>query len=343
MSNHELGIGMIGAGGIARFRHVPGLKQIEGVRFVAVANRTKASSEKAAREFGFEKACDHWKQVIEDPGVDAVFICTQPYMHREMTLNALEHGKHVFCQARMALDLEDALQMKAADEKSKLTTMLCPPPHYMSVEPTVLRYISEGKIGEIRHVSLIHATNMFLDPETPLHWRQRADLQGINLLDVGIMAEVLQKWFGPVSTVNAIGKTWVFERPSDAEGKTKVDLPDAATVMGEFDSGATLTCLFSGGVYGDEPHMTIFGSKGTITCYANKPVIILKNDEGEATTQVPENEQGKWMVEANFIQAVREGRKGSPSFDDGIRYMAFTQAVTDSIASGGNQVRLYRS
>lgn len=341
MATTHIGIGMIGAGGIARVRHIPGLKNIAGVRLEAVANRTLASSEKAAAEFGFAKAYEDWKKVIEDPDVDAVFICTQPYMHREMTLYALEQGKHVFCQARMALNLEDALPMKEADEKTNLTTMLCPPPHYMASEPVVLKLIEEGRIGALRHVELTHATDMVLDPKTPLHWRQRKDLQGINLLDVGIMAEVLQRWFGPVRSLSAIGKTWVTSRPADLDGKTQVDLPDAAAIVGEFDSGATLTCLFSGAVYGKKPQISLFGSKGTITCYANEATVHLSDSKGEQTIQIPEVEQGQWTVEEDFIKAVREGRKGTPSFHEGIRYMAFTQAAADSMASGGNSVNLY--
>src|SRR5690349_17580563 len=93
-------IGFIGAGAIARSRHVPGLRAIPGVEFVAVAIRSRASSEAAAREFGIAHAAGDWREVLRRDDVDAVFIGTWPYTHREMSVAALEAGKHVFCQAR---------------------------------------------------------------------------------------------------------------------------------------------------------------------------------------------------------------------------------------------------
>lgn len=338
--SQQIRIGMIGAGAIARQRHLPGLKEIPGVKLEAVANRTMASTEQAAKEYGFAKTYEHWQQVADDPDVDAVFICTQPYTHADMTLYALAQGKHVFCQARMAMDLEDALRMKAADDETDLTTMLCPPPQYMSVEPTVLQLLQSGAIGEVRHIDLSHSTNMFLDPATELHWRQRADLQGINILDVGIMAEVLQKWFGPVASLSALGQTWTPTRPADADGKTAVELPDSITFIGELNSGASLTCLFSGAVKGGEPHMIIYGSEGTLTCSAQDPIVRLNTGRGEQDIAIEPENTGRWTVERDFIEAVRTGRKGDPSFAAGVQYMAVSQAVWDSVQSGGKHIEV---
>jgi predicted dehydrogenase len=340
MSDKSIGIGFIGAGGIARTRHIPGLKALDGIKLVAVANRSIESGSKAAAEHGFAHVYTDWRQVVDDPEVDAVFICTQPYTHTEMTLYALSKGKHVFSQARMALDLEDARRMKAGDDQSSLTTMLCPPPHYMKVEPAVLQLLKDGAVGQVRHVSLSHATGIYIDPNTPLHWRQRADLQGINLLDVGIMAEVLQKWFGPVASLSAIGKTWTSSRPADTDGKTNVDLADSTTIIGELSSGATLTCLFSAGVKGSSPTITIHGSEGTLTCHANEAKLLLDKGRGAEEIVIPAERQGGWTVEKDFIDAIRENRKGYPSFVEGFRYMAFTQAVTDSMTSGGGRVTI---
>lgn len=230
----RLGIGIIGAGGIARERHLPGLRQLDGVEFVAVANRRFENAQRAAEEYGFARAVRDWREVVRDPEVDAVLICTPPYMHREMTEYALQNGKHVFCQARMAMNLEDARRMLEADRNTSLTTMLCPPPHYMKVEQRILGMIREGRLGEIRHVTVHHPTSLFADPQQKLHWRQRADLQGINMLDVGIMGEVLQKWFGQVDRVCATARTYVTKRPADGDGKSDVELPDSVQLIGTF-------------------------------------------------------------------------------------------------------------
>src|SRR4051794_33151952 len=97
-----LKLGFIGAGGIARSQHLPNLKKIDGVKMVAVANRSRESSESVAKEYGIHEVMDDWKPLIARPDLDAIFIGTWPYMHREMSIAALKAGKHVFCQARMA-------------------------------------------------------------------------------------------------------------------------------------------------------------------------------------------------------------------------------------------------
>jgi predicted dehydrogenase len=334
MLENNIQIGFVGAGGIAKSHHLPNLLKISGVKLIAVANRSESSARQVAEIFGFQKVYTNWKDVVDDPDVHIVFVCTPPYMHKEICNYALGKGKHVFCQARMAMDLSDALEMLAADDQSGLSTMLCPPPHYLPAESFVLNMMEQGDLGEIRHVVLTHPSSSLLDPEQPLHWRQRKDLQGINLLDVGIMGEVLQKWFGPIKRINAMGKTWVTERPADKDGKTAVKLPDSVTLSGQFATDVTLTALFSGSVDGGMNQLTIHGTKATITCYQGKSFIMKRDSSGEKIIDIPAEAIGSWQVEKDFLDAVRTGRKGSPSFREGARYMAFTQAVMDSIHSG---------
>uniref|UniRef100_A0A7C4PK83 SRP54-type proteins GTP-binding domain-containing protein n=1 Tax=Anaerolinea thermolimosa TaxID=229919 RepID=A0A7C4PK83_9CHLR len=109
-----LRIGFVGLGGICRQRHVPGLKKLPGIELRAVANRTRESSEKAAREFGIPVVCDSWQELVARDDIDIVFVGTWPYLHREVSVAALESGKHVFCQARMAMDYRQRLGKKAA-------------------------------------------------------------------------------------------------------------------------------------------------------------------------------------------------------------------------------------
>lgn len=330
METVPVNIGIIGAGGIAISRHLPNLAKLPEVRFVAVANRSVDNAKRVAEQFGFDRVYEDWKSVIDDSDVQAVFICTPPYMHAEMTRYAIAKGKHVFCQARMALDLEDAKTMWEADQQSSLTTMLCPGPNYMSVEAYVLELIADGKIGEIRHVLLTHPSDMFADPEQPLHWRQRKNLQGINVLDVGIMGELLAKWFGPISQVEARAKTWVAQRQPDADGHTQVELPDSCTVIGEFSSGAMLTALFTGAVKGGASRMSIHGTLGTITCFPFEKHILINTGNGDERLEVEVDSEKLWTVEADFIQAIKSGTKGYPSFQEGLAYMGFTQAVMES-------------
>src|SRR6266540_4317835 len=107
-------IGLVGAGGIARQRHLPGFKQIDGAEVVSVVNRSRESSERVAKEFGIPGVHDTWTALVQDPRIDAVVIGTWPYLHHPVTLAALAAGKHVLTEGRMAMNAAQAREMLAA-------------------------------------------------------------------------------------------------------------------------------------------------------------------------------------------------------------------------------------
>ena len=71
-----LRVGVVGAGANTRKFHIPGLQKQPGVEVVAVANRSRESGERAAGEFGIPRVADHWLEIVEDDGIDAVCIGT---------------------------------------------------------------------------------------------------------------------------------------------------------------------------------------------------------------------------------------------------------------------------
>ena len=107
-------IGIVGAGANTKLRHIPGFQKISDVEIVGVCNRSAESSQRIADEYKIPKTYDSWQQVVEDDNVDAVMIGTWPNMHCEITCAALEAGKHVLTEARMAMNLAEAQKMQAA-------------------------------------------------------------------------------------------------------------------------------------------------------------------------------------------------------------------------------------
>src|SRR4029453_2172527 len=107
-------------------RHLPALKKHPEVEIVAVSNSTYESSEKFCREnVPPAPPMRNWPGVFALPELDVIWIGTPPYLHSAVTISALEAGKHVFCQARMAMDLAEAEEMLAASKRyPELVTML---------------------------------------------------------------------------------------------------------------------------------------------------------------------------------------------------------------------------
>ena len=116
MAEEAIRVGLIGAGGNVRERHIPGFQGAEDCEIVAVANRTMESGRAVADQFNIPRVYGNWQELLEDEEINAVCIGTWPYMHRALTLAALEAGKHVLTEARMASDAAEAHDMLNASK-----------------------------------------------------------------------------------------------------------------------------------------------------------------------------------------------------------------------------------
>src|SRR5205085_4114076 len=134
----------------------PGFRALEDVELVAVCNRRPESTEAVAREFGIPRTYAQWQEVIADPDIDAVLIGTWPYLHCPVTLAALEAGKHVLTEARMAMNAAEARQMLAAARaRPELVCQIVPSPFGLRGDRAVREWLTAGHLGELREVNVV--------------------------------------------------------------------------------------------------------------------------------------------------------------------------------------------
>lgn len=340
MAPNPIRVGFIGAGNICKQRHLPNLRAIDDVELVAVANRTPESGRKVASEWEIPHVESSWRALIDRDDVDAVFIGTWPYLHRETTEAALDAGKHVFCQARMCMDWDEAEAMaSAARSRPELVTMLCPPPHRMPWEPFIRNRIDGGDLGEVREVRLVSLSAANADP-TNLTWREQVEFSGLQILQAGIWAETLNAWVGEYRWLQATLATPLDQKTDEAGEACAVRIPQVAMVVGELESGAVACEHHSGlSLHESANFASIHGSKGTIRVDAMKSIQFAGAGEELRPVEVPADEQRDWRAELDFIEAVRAARSGEPwsvdpDFTAGLRYMRKVQAIHDAAHQG---------
>lgn len=338
MSDQRVRIGFVGAGNNTRVRHIPGFKAIPGVEFVSVANRSRASSEKVATEFGISKVYDNWQELVQASDIDAVCIGTWPYKHCEITLAALEAGKHVLTEARMAMNVTEAKTMLAASRKHpKLVTQIVPGPPTLEVDSTIQSLLASGYLGRLLSLEL-NVLQGFVDMSAPLHWRQDKTLSGYNILSMGIWVECIQRWLGLPAKVMATGLTTVSER-RDAAGQLKpVTVPDHVDILATWSDGAIGHLRFSA-VAGLAPpiELWLYGTDGTLRFTPGNGKLYggQRKDKALSEIVIPSEKRIGWRVEEEFISAIRGKEKVTrTSFEQGVLYMEFTEAVARSIAEG---------
>ncbi|MEM7116276.1 MAG: Gfo/Idh/MocA family oxidoreductase [Chloroflexota bacterium] len=338
MDKKSIRVGIVGAGRNTRLMHIPKLQAIGGVEIVSVCNRSRASSERVAEQFGIPTIYDDWHELIAAPDTDAIVIGTWPYLHCPTTLAAISADKHVMVEARMAMNGAEAAQMVAAAKaKPHLITQVVPAPLSFSVDATIQRLIAEGYLGDILAIEVRDHGRSFLDSDAPLHWRQNEAFSGINMLTLGIFYETLMRWVGEATAVSAMGKTFVKMRLDEANGRlTPTTLPEQLTVLAEMACGAQATFSMSQ-VTGLNPvqEMVLYGRSGTLR-FANQTLYGGQRGDTELREiSIPNTERGEWRVEEEFINAIRGHEPiRYTTFATGLKYMQFTESVARSLREG---------
>ncbi len=336
MSNDTIRVGVVGAGANTTTHHIPKLQAIDGVEVISVCNRSRESSERVAQQFGIPTTYENWQELVAASDTNAIVIGTWPYMHCRLTLAALAANKHVMCEARMAMNAQEAHAMRnASRENTHLIAQIVPSPFSLRVDNTIKRLIGDGYIGDVLAVE-VRAGGTFLDSDAPMHWRDDFNLSGFNIMSMGIWYEALLRWVGEATEVVAMGKTYVRMR-KDADGVMRpTRIPQHIDIVGDMACGAQLHIQVStvAGLV-DGPEAFIFGSTGTLRFANNNLYGGQQGDNALAEIPIPAEEEGGWRVEEEFVSAIRGNEVIThTNFEAGVKYMEFTEAVTRSMTTG---------
>ena len=337
MSELPIRVGVVGAGNSAVETHIPRFQSIEGVEVVSVSNRTRESSQRAADRLGIPKVYDHWPDLVASDEINAVFIGTWPYLHKPVTIASLEAGKHVLSQSRMAMNAREAHEMlEASRQHPSRVTALVPTSRLGAGRETIKRLISEGWLGDLLSIEVVSGSD-FIDPDAPFFWRLDREVSGVNTLDVGMIAEALDRIVGPVSTVMANSKVNVRRRLDRAGEPQVVTVPDHVDIIGEMAAGASYHMRFSQVTGMADEGVWFFGSEATLKAdgYAERLFGARRGDSGFTEIESPSENRIVHDVAAEFVAAIREKREVEQvTFAQAVRYMEFTEAVGVSARTG---------
>ncbi|MDJ0955205.1 MAG: Gfo/Idh/MocA family oxidoreductase [Arenicellales bacterium] len=341
MPKRDIKVGVIGAGTNTKKMHIPNLQAIKGVQVVSVANRSRASGEKVAKAFSIPNVADSWEDIIYEDDVDAICIGTWPNMHAPLTIAALESGKHVLCEARMAMNsLEAQAMFEASRTHPNLVAQVVPAPLTLEYDQTISGLIADGYIGELITVDARIAGSHFPDWDSTLSWRQDRDLSGNNIMFMGIWYECMMRWVGTAKTVQAIGQNVVRHRLREDGRRVAMTIPDHIDVLCTMEQGGQMRLTVSA-VVGHLPGVDIYicGTEGTIRLHDTNGVLSLQAGQRRhkklSTVKIPKSKRGKWRVEEEFINAIN-GREHitHTDFATGVKYMEWTDAVTKAMRTG---------
>ena len=354
-----VGVGFIGTG-FARKVQMPAFAACDGARIVSVASGSLANARSAAEAFGAERFTGDWRETVEHPDVDLICITTPPVLHREMTLAALEHGKHVLCEKPMAMNAVEAEEMCYAAERAGVLALVDFELRFQPGRQRAYMMIREGEIGKVRHVKWNFRAPQRGSSDLPWNWWSDIE-QGGGALGA-INSHIIDSfhWFldSEVSSVFCQLQSHVKKRPFEG-GFREVTTDDEANMILRFADSEL--CSDATGIVSvsmiEQPEyvsrLEIFGTEGAIRIDHRGDLFVAGNGEagwseidvgiGESVPGYPDTGFPRGFMEfaPRIVEAIRSGNhviEFAATFEDGLKVQRVQDAARESNATGSRKL-----
>jgi predicted dehydrogenase len=340
-----------------------------------IADVTDALATEAAERFGFEAGVSDWRRIVEDPDIDIVDIATPNDSHAEIAIAAAEAGKHIICEKPLARTADEARPMYEAAQRAGVVNMVAFNYRRTPAVALAKKYIDEGALGKILSFRGTYLQDWSADPNGPLSWRFQKEIAGSGAVgDIATHVVDLARYLvGEIAAVNALTRTYISERPLQADGVDKlgasdkntdaprgaVDVDDEVMTLVKFADGAIGTLEATRNAYGRNNFITleINGETGSIffnyerrdelqVCFADDP----SDRRGFRTVYTgPQHPYGDglWPIPAlgigygetkiieayDLMNAIVNGAPVAPDFGDGYQVSRIADALLESGAS----------
>ncbi len=354
----SIGIGIVGGGYMGK-AHSVAFSAVAGVfqtslrpRLVTICAQTEANAELYRKAYGFEKGTADWKDLIDDPAVEAIVIASPQHTHHDIAVAALNAGKPVLCEKPLGVSLKQSRSMVAAAEAADVANMVGFNYIRTPASQQIRKFLTEGRIGTLTWFRGEMTEDFFADPMIG-GWRAQGIANGTMGDLAPHMINAAHAMMGPIKSLSASVET--VHKVRDG---LEVTNDDQAQMMCYFENGAQGHMFFSRVATGRKMGYAyeIHGTKGHIRFdQEDQNALWLYTSEG------PESERGfrkiltgpahpdylpfcqgpghgtgyqdQIIIEAkDFLTAISENRAIWPSFAEGMEVNRIVTAALDSSA-----------
>jgi len=348
----QIGVGIVGCGGVTLQNHIPGLAMCADAKVVALCDTDAACLERAARETGVRTTTNKYEDVIARSDVQAVIIATPNITHAPIAQAAIAAGKHVLCEKPIAMNYADALAMYRAAEAKGVRNMSAFTYRFVPAMRYLAHLVKSGALGQPYHFRSCRLQDW---GRRSLGWRQVAKLAGTGELGdmLSHRIDFSQMLLGRMERLVANTKRYFDDRSGQAS-----DLEDWVAILTEFANGATGVLESSKIATGrneswrSQDYLELNGSDASFVFFTerwNELQVGKPGGMGLEKITIPKEfwawpasprdaTQGDPLVTFRydqafeFIDAIRNQRPCTPSFLDGARAQAIMDAAVRSVA-----------
>jgi len=318
-----LGWGVIGIGDIVQSTIAPAMVAEPECNLVAAVSREQDRAHAFAARFGARYSYTRYREMLDNPEVEAVYIATPNALHADQVISAARAGKHVLCDKPLALDVAAATQAVEACAEAGVKLGVTLHNRHLPWVQDVARMIGDGLIGDVQVVQLEvssgprHYDNWRADPEMAgLGSVHNVGVHGLDFLRVILHSE-------PVEVMA------MFDEPPGSDSVEMLGL-----ILLRFGNGALVHCNCNQTVLNPMNDIKIFGSGGRIvgtrlTRSRDDGDLAVLTEAGETNTHYPATEAHRAAVAA-FTGSVLRNEEPNPSGLDGLRSVQLCDAIARS-------------
>ena len=347
--------GIIGAGAVSDYHHVPGIKIDPRAELVAICDPNEELLNQRKTDWGVNHLTTDYRELVADPDIDAVIIATPNFTHKEMAIAAANAGKHIMCEKPLALNHQDSAEMHRAARDNNVKHMTAFTYRFAPSMRYLRHLLKTGALGEPRHFR----SQRFLDwPETSWGWRQYQDKAGAgDLFDMTIhRIDFAMDLLGPIQSVCGAVETFCpRDKTVDGLSCPPSNVDDWSSMIGRFACGAV--GVWEGTTVAKGHHNDGFGwewaeingSEASAVYKLTEPNTILMGKHGESLENVPVPDEFlvidgsprdptegvpstvfRYDLVYELTSAIKEDRPAIPGFDHGTLAQAVADAVLES-------------
>lgn len=380
MSKRTIGVGVVSLGWMGRL-HTRGYRGLAerfpdlgaSVRLVSACDPREGTRTAALTEMGFERTVADYMELVEDPEVDVISICSPNYLHREVALAAAAAGKPFWIEKPMGVNVGDSREIAEAVDRAGVVTAVGFNYRHTPAIEKARELISGGRLGRIMSTRCWLIADYAASPEGPLTWRDSRDRGGSGVIGdlMSHGADLVQYLVGRIESVTSATGQFIEERPiplkegvghmgwevSDEKGP--VENEDWIAMIARIEGGVLATLEASRVAIGPRAEYVIevYGSEGSIRWNFERmnelEVCIGGTNEFVGYTRVMAGgdfphfaafqpsagtsmgfDDMKCIEAYQFITSVLTGEQLAPSVHDGLAAAEVDEAALASAASG---------
>lgn len=368
-TSSPLRIAMVGCGFMGR-AHANAFRQVGSffpelppvVRAVVVATSAEKGAA-AARTLGFDAWSTDLAKVLARSDIDAVDVTVPNDRHFPVAMAAIAAGKDVLCEKPLALTVAQAREMADAARARGVRTLVWHNYRRAPAATTAAQLITEGRLGEIRHVRGVYLQDWLANDACPHLWRMSAGAAGsgahgdlnAHLIDMTRFLTGLE-----FAEVSGLQETFIRERRLPTGGMAKVEVDDAFLFLARLSNGALASFEATRAAPGRKNYnrIEVNGTKGSVVWNferMNELEVFFSEDDGRTAgfrnvmclNNAAHPYAAHWWPDghvigyehtftnalADFLAARAAGQEYRPNFADGVAAQEVLEAAQTSAAS----------